>query len=122
MGSVAVRSQHIDTGKKGFLIEATDKDNNTPLHAPLHLALKGGYTRIAVLIISQLKGSQIQAMDKNGNSPLHLAAQRGHGGLVYLLLGRRASFSAVNKSGQRPYSLAPDQGTRWNFWQYGVHS
>ena len=76
----------------------------------------------AELIIGQLKGSQIQALDNDGNSPLHLAAQGGHGGLVYLLLGKRASFSAVNKSGQRPYSLAPDSTTRYNFHRYGISS
>ena len=104
--------------RKGALTKVIDKDNNTPFH----LALKGGYTHIVELIIGQLEGSPIDALDNDGNSPLHLAAQGGHGGLVSLLLIKHASSRAVNKSGQRPYSLALDPKTRWNFHCYGIRS
>ena len=76
----------------------------------------------AELIIGQLKGSPIDAMDNDGNSPLHLAAQGTYCALVILLLSKGASSSAVNKNGQRPYSLAPDSNTRWGFHCYRVRS
>ena len=105
--------------KKGSLIEAIDKDNNTPLH----LAIIGGHTRIAELIIGQLKGSPIDAMDNDGNSPLHLAAQRDYSDLVIQLLSGGASYSAVNKNGQRPYSLAPYcSSTYFTFRNRGIYS
>ena len=104
--------------RKGALTEVLDKDNNTPLH----LALKGGFTHIAELIIGQLEGSPINAIDNDGNSPLHLAAQKGYYGLVYLLISKGASHSAVNKNNQSPYSLAPDSDTRSNFQCWGIWS
>ena len=61
------------------------------------------------------------ARDNDGNSPLHLAAQGGHGDLVYLLLGKGAASSPLNDNCQCPYSLAPDESTCWNFWQYGIY-
>ena len=71
---------------KGSLIEAIDKDNNTPLH----LAIIGGYTRIAELILELLlkTGALVEAMGGGGNSPLHLAMQSKHIDIVELLLER----------------------------------
>ena len=70
--------------EKGSLIKAIDKDNNTPLH----LAIIGGHTRIAELILElPLKtGASIEAMGSGGNSPLHLAVQSKHIDMVELLL------------------------------------
>jgi len=104
--------------RKGALTEVIDKDNNTPLH----LALKCGYTGIAELIIRQLEGSAIDAMDNDGNSPLHLAAQKGYYQLVELLLSKGASYSAVNKKSQRPYSLAPNDYTTYPFRTRGIYN
>ena len=102
--------------KKGPRIEAADKYNT-----PLHLALIGGHTRIAELIIGQ--GSSIGAMNNDGNSPLHLAARRNHSGLVTLLLSKGASSNAVNKSNQRPYSLASTYyGAYSAFRRHGIYS
>ena len=118
---LAVRSNNAGTVelllRKGALTEVIDEDDNTPLH----LALKGGYTGIAELIIGQ-QGFPIDAVDNDGNSPLHLAAQKGYYSLVTLLLSKGASSSAVNKSSQRPYSLAPNYNTRQAFRNYGIHS
>ena len=69
--------------KKGSQIEAMDKDNNTPLH----LAIIGGHSHIAELIVNQ--GSSTEALDKDGNSPLHLAVRSNNAGMVELFRPRR---------------------------------
>ncbi len=54
------------------------------------------------------EGAVIDQKDNEGNTPLHLAAERGHGRTVRLLLDNGANATIRNNAGERPLDLTED--------------
>ena len=53
-----------------------------------------------------------EGADNSGATPLHLAADRGYGQLVDLLLEKGADVNARDKTGAMPLNEAADKGHR----------
>ena len=83
----------------GAFIEATNKDNNTPLH----LVTPSGLTGMVKLLLKN--GASIEATDTN-NTPLHLTTRAGLSGMVELILQKGASVEATDKNNNTPLHLA----------------
>ncbi|KAF8458492.1 ankyrin repeat-containing domain protein, partial [Terfezia claveryi] len=96
-------------------IEATDKDQETPLH----VAARWGRLTIAETLLKRLplppaqpsdnwEKANIRARDIHKDTPLHLAARWGHQEMVRVLLYELAPLDATNEHGFTPRQVAED--------------
>jgi ankyrin repeat protein len=80
------------------------QSRNSMRNTPLHAALAGNHTKIAVLLIE--RGAPVDARDGGAHTPLHIAAENGSVEAVKALLDRRADPHAVDGEEKTPLSRA----------------
>ena len=85
--------QFLQYVSKHNLIQVTDRDGHTPLHAALF-----GDVKLADAMLSQ--GADLEHRDVNGWTPLISAASLGYPEGVKLLLSRGAQINARSSSGE----------------------
>lgn len=78
----------------GADVQARDEENEIGW-SPLLLASRGGYDRIADLLIR--RGAQVNALSTSHQSPLHAASWNGHDKVVFLLLKAGAEVNCQNR-------------------------
>lgn len=117
---------------------ASGGEGLTHLETPLRLAVGGGHTEVAQLLIGRNAptsgrgvygltllhsagnaeiasmlidrcSADLEARDDGGNTPLHVAANRGRLDVVRLLAGRKVNIEARNVDGKTPLHLAATQ-------------
>ena len=86
------------------LLQVRDRDGMTPLHH----AVVGGHTELAVYLLDQ--GADIEAVDAQNRTPLHYAANEGDPATVALLLARGADVTARELRGRTALFLAANWG------------
>lgn len=125
--------------KPGFDINATNKEQDTPLHAavcygyreiielllkhdakmdsingknmtPLHTAVKYGYPGVVQLLLKH--GANANATGYKEWTPLHVAAKKGNLTIVQELLKAGASVNSLTKVWQTPLDLAIDEHSK----------
>ena len=77
---------------------------NTLTNTPLHAAVAGGHTDVALLLIDH--GAAVDAKDSGGHTPMHIAAEAGNIRIVEALLARGADPLAVDTEDKTPLSRA----------------
>jgi uncharacterized protein len=77
---------------------------NSLSNTPLHAALAGSHTEVALLLIS--RGADVNAMDAGRHTPLHIAAENGLIDAVRALLDSGADAHAVDADDKTPLSRA----------------
>jgi ankyrin repeat protein len=79
---------------------------------PLHSAVATGDEETALYMARTLLhlGADVNAVQAGGFTPLHEAAQRGHAGLVELLLAHGADPAARNEAGADAVEIAAQAG------------
>lgn len=77
---------------------------NSLSNSPLHAALAGSHTDVALLLIS--RGGDVNAMDAGRHTPLHIAAENGLIDAVKALLDSGADAHAVDADDKTPLSRA----------------
>ena len=77
---------------------------NSLLNTPLHAALAGRHTDVAVLLIA--RGSDVNAADAGRHTPLHIAAENGLVDAVRALLDGGAAAHVVDAEDNTPLSRA----------------
>ena len=80
---------------------------NSLRNTPLHAALAGRHTDVAILLIS--RGGDVNAMDAGRHTPLHIAAENGLIDAVRSLLDSGADAHAVDADDKTPLSRAAAQ-------------
>ncbi len=84
------------------------RSNNALAVAPLHSALAGGQTAIALLLIQG--GADVNVPNGENWTPLHYCADIGDAELAELILERGANHLARDKEGRTAAELAADVG------------
>ena len=77
---------------------------NSLSNTPLHAALAGSHTDVALVLIS--RGGDVNAMDAGRHTPLHIAAENGLIDAVKALLDSGADAHAVDADDKTPLSRA----------------
>ena len=77
---------------------------NSLSNTPLHAALAGSHTEVALLLIS--RGADVNALDAGRHTPLHIAAENGLIDAVKALLDSGADAHAVDADDKTPLSRA----------------
>ena len=90
---------------KTLLVNAPDKDGNTPIHE----ATFGGHTEI-VKILASLTDNNLNAPNKKGETPIYWAAEKGHTEIVKFLSSLTIKPNAPDYNGQTPIYLAALNG------------
>jgi ankyrin repeat protein len=101
-GYLASLKTLIEKNKK--LVNAKDKDGNTPLYR----AAANGHDQVVQLLLD--KGAEIDAKNKYGGTPLYRAAANGHDQVVQLLLDKGAEIDAKDEYVQTPLYRAAENG------------
>lgn len=78
--------------------------SNSMRNTPLHAAVAGGHSDVALLLIS--RGAGVTARDAGGHTPLHIAAENGLLDVVKALLARGADPLAVDGDDRTPLARA----------------
>ena len=78
----------------------------------LSRAVANGHPDACVALLDAPGGASHSAPNASGNTPLHVAAARGHGRVLAVLLARGACVSARNAEGKTPIALAKDASTK----------
>jgi uncharacterized protein len=98
-GRYAAAERLIDAGAELSAVSA-----NAMRNTPLHAALAGQHTEVALLLIS--RGADVRAVDAGGHTPLHIAAENGLIDAVRALLAAGADPHAVDAQENTPLSRA----------------
>ena len=80
------------------------KSTNSMSNTPLHAAVAGGRTDVALLLIQ--RGAEVNARDSGRHTPLHIAAENGNAAVVEALLTHGADPHAVDAEDRTPLSRA----------------
>jgi ankyrin repeat protein len=80
---------------------------NSLRNTPLHAALAGRHTDVAILLVS--RGGDVNATDAGRHTPLHIAAENGLVDAVKALLDFGADAHAVDADDKTPLSRAAAQ-------------
>ncbi len=80
------------------------KSNNSMSNTPLHAAVAGGRTDVALLLIQ--RGAEVNAPDSGRHTPLHIAAENGDAAVVQALLTHGADAHAVDAEDRTPLARA----------------
>ena len=80
------------------------KSTNSMRNTPLHAAVAGGRTAVALLLIQ--RGAEVNAADSGRHTPLHIAAENGNAAVVESLLTHGADAHAVDAEDTTPLSRA----------------
>lgn len=80
---------------------------NSLRNTPLHAALAGRHTDVALLLIA--RGTDVKATDAGKHTPLHIAAENGLIDAVRALLAAGADAHAVDAEDKTPLSRAAAQ-------------
>lgn len=75
----------------------------------MHYATEKGYVKVTRLL-SDAKGAKVDVPSNHKRTPLSLAAINGHGQIVSLLIGMRASFKDKDGDGRTPLWWAARNG------------
>ncbi|HUE77561.1 MAG TPA: ankyrin repeat domain-containing protein [Longimicrobiales bacterium] len=84
------------------------RSRNAEANTPLHAALAGANDSVVIGLLLEA-GADPNAGAAQGVTPLHLAASRGNGEVVDLLLARGARAAAM-EDGRLPSALADERG------------
>ena len=90
--------------KQPALINAKNKDGQTPLH----IAATNGRKEVVELLLE--KGADVNAKDNYEGTPLHWAAYYGHKEVAELLLSKGAAINAKERKGWTPIHYAVWKG------------
>lgn len=82
--------------------------HNALKNTPLHAALAGRHTEVALLLIGA--GADVTIADGGGHTPFHIAAEEGFVPVVKALLARGADAHAVDADDRTPLSRAAARG------------
>ena len=82
----------------------------TPLHAPLHVAVRGGHADVALALLR--RGAAVDVLSHGGRSALHLAAIGGHDECARLLLRYGADPRRTDVRGATALDLARAEAQR----------
>ena len=80
------------------------RSTNSMRNTPLHAAVAGGRTDVALLLIQ--RGAEVNAADSGRHTPLHIAAENGNAAVVESLLTHGADAHAVDAEDKTPLSRA----------------
>jgi ankyrin repeat protein len=86
--------------KNPKLVNAKDRNNNTPLH----FAAQTGNMEIVRLLLS--KGAEVNERNNEGITPLHLAVQKCNQEACRSLIGKGADLEAKDKENRTPTDWA----------------
>jgi uncharacterized protein len=86
----------------GAAIDAVS--HNSLRNTPLHAAIAGGHSAIALLLIDH--GADVGSQDAGRHTPLHIAAENGLTDVVRALLNRGADPFAVDADDRTPIARA----------------
>jgi len=88
--------------------DALARSRNNEANTPLHAALAGANDPVVIGLLLEA-GADPNAGAAQGVTPLHMAASRGNGAVVDLLLARGARAAAM-EDGRLPSALADERG------------
>jgi ankyrin repeat protein len=84
--------------------DPTAVSRNSMRNTPLHAALAGGHTDVALYLIT--RGADVNAVDAGRHTPLHIAAENGLIDAVRALVAAGADAHAVDAEDNTPLSRA----------------
>jgi ankyrin repeat protein len=98
-GRQAAAERLLDAGA-----DPTAVSRNSMRNTPLHAALAGGHTDVALYLIT--RGADVNAVDAGRHTPLHIAAENGLIDAVRALVAAGADAHAVDAEDNTPLSRA----------------